>query len=222
MNEGQIEILSSGLRKLGLDGEGNKAAKIIRFLDEIELWNPRYGLVAAGEDLIGRHVLDSLSGLAAITARDPHRIADIGSGAGFPGIPLAVWMDKTDFFLIERSGKRAGFLRNVIAVLGLPNVRILEGPVEDVDPKEALFDVVTFRAWASIDAELIDTVAPLLAPGGVIAAYKGRREVIDEELRKNAEKIGFLDIRPMTVPGMADERNLVLLEPKKARLNRTE
>lgn len=217
MKDRRLDVLASGLRRLGLDGEGKKAAKIVRFLEEIDLWNPRYGLVAAGEDLVGRHVLDSLAGLTTITAREPRRIADIGSGAGFPGIPLAIWMENTEFSLIERSGKRAGFLRNIIALLELPNVLIIEGPVEDIDPKEANFDVVTFRAWSSIDIDLIEAVAPLLAPGGVIAAYKGRREAIDEEIRRNTDEIGFIEIRALTVPGINEERHLVLLEPKARR-----
>jgi 16S rRNA (guanine527-N7)-methyltransferase len=207
-----INRLKDGLRKLGLEAEGVKAEALTRYIKEIELWNPRYGMIAPGEDLIGRHILDSLSAISPIRRLKPGRLADVGSGAGLPGIPLAIWLDDVDVVLIERSGRRAGFLRTVAATLGLKNVSVFETAVEDLDAG-AMFDIITFRAWSAIDEHLLDGLFPLLAPGGTIAAYKGRKSVVDKELSAVSDKVRVSAILPLKVPGLDDERHLVMIRP---------
>lgn len=209
MDVKQQRTLSDGLQRLGLN-TGEVAGKLRRYIEEIELWNPRYKLVADGDDLVGRHVLDSLSGLAGIAALSPGRLADVGSGAGFPGIPLAVCLPDTEFFLIEKMGRRSGFLRTVAVTLALSNVHIIEKPVEDVPAAEAGFDVVTFRAWSALDGTVLDSMKTILADGGRVAAYKGRRDVIDGELAAIENRIGPAEILPLTVFGGGYERHLVI------------
>ena len=108
-----------------------------KYIEEIELFNQAYGLVKVKDrdELIVKHILDSLAPLELITqllkkstciSLEPWQIADVGSGAGFPGIPLAAHLPSAEFTLIERMGRRAGFLRNCIAVLGLSNVQVEE------------------------------------------------------------------------------------------------
>lgn len=205
-----MKRLKVGLRGLGLEAEGVKAETLTRYIKEIERWNPRYSLVAPGEDLIGRHILDSLSALFPIRRLDPGRLADVGSGAGLPGIPLAIWLDDVEVVLIERSGRRAGFLRNASAILGLKNVSVYEMDVGDIHAGE-IFDIITFRAWSAIDENLLDTLLPLLAPGGTIAAYKGRKSVVDNELSAVSNKVTVSAILPLKVPGLNDERHLVMM-----------
>ncbi len=207
--------LTEGLEMLGLESSGERALKLEKFIGEIELWNPKYGLIAPGEDVIGRHVIDSLSGLELIRGLNPGSLADVGSGAGFPGIPLAIWLDDVDITLIERSGRRAGFLRNAVLTLGLKNVTVLERTVEEAGGS-GLFDVITFRAWSGVDDKLLDSLKPILAPGGTIAAYKGRKELIESELDSVSARIVSRDIRPLKVPGSGQgssaQRHLVLLK----------
>ena len=203
--------LLDGLKMLGLESSGVRVEKLERYIAEIELWNPKYGLIAPGEDIVGRHVLDSLSGLEVIRELGPRRLADVGSGAGFPGIPLAIWLNDVDITLIERSGRRAGFLRNVVITLGLNNVTVLEKTVEEVGG-EGLFDVITFRAWSAVDDDLLDVLGSILSPEGTIAAYKGRKDVIESELAAVAGRLVSGEIRVLEIPGLKDERHLVLLK----------
>lgn len=212
MLSNQRTNLEKGLSQLGLGGAAADGIlqKLIRYIEEIELWNPRYKLVADGEDLVNRHVLDSLSGLPGVAALSPRRLADVGSGAGFPGIPLAICLPDTHVCLIEKMGRRAGFLRTLAVVLGLSNVSIIEKPVEDLSAAESDFDVVTFRAWSALDNQVLDSMTRILASGGRVAAYKGRREVVDAELAAVAGRIGPSEILPLTVFGGGEERNLVI------------
>ena len=211
MDAAQRKILKDGLVQLGVgEGTPDVPEKLVRYIDEIELWNPRYKLVADNEDLVRRHVLDSLSGLAAIRALGPRQLADVGSGAGFPGIPLAVCLPDTDVFLIEKMGRRAGFLRTLAVTLGLKNVHVIEKPVEDMPAGEPGFDVVTFRAWSALDDQVLDSMQNILAPAGRVAAYKGRRDVINAELAAVADRIGPAEILPLTVFGAGGERHLVV------------
>jgi 16S rRNA (guanine527-N7)-methyltransferase len=206
-----MDRLRDGLKKLGLETAGPRVELLERYIAEIELWNPRTGLIAAGEDIVGRHILDSLSGLRIIQSLAPRRLADVGSGAGLPGIPLAIWMEGTDITLIERSGRRAGFLRTTAAVLGLKNVTVLEAPVERIPPGTPGYDVITFRAWAALDRTLLASLAAILNPGGAVAAYKGRRDVIDRELAALGELQADRDIQTLHVPGLNEERHMVLI-----------
>ena len=197
---------------MGLDADDGRPGKLQEFLDQIVLWNPRYKLVASGEDLITRHLLDSLAALEIIRGLTPARMADIGSGAGFPGIPLAICMEDTEVSLIERSGRRAGFLRNAVVSLGLTNLAVLEKPAEEASD-DGPFDVVTFRAWSRLDEVLLDTVTPLLTPGGVIAAYKGLRSVAERETAAALRGLDHVAIHPLKVPGLDEERCLAVIKP---------
>ncbi|MDR0641360.1 MAG: 16S rRNA (guanine(527)-N(7))-methyltransferase RsmG, partial [Treponema sp.] len=195
---------------------------LTRYINEIELFNPAYGLVAvkSREELVSRHILDSLAPLGIIAglleetgrtleaggSRTP-QIADLGSGAGLPGIPLAIALPGARFTLIERMGRRAGFLRNSIAVLALDNVEVEETEMERAGPGR--FDLACFRAFRPLEAPLLKAMFRLLAPGGVLAAYKGRRKAVEAEI--NAAWAGPWDCRPCPVPGLDEERHLLTL-----------
>lgn len=211
-----MDRLAAGIEALGLEHTGEQLQKLKDFISEIELWNPSHKLIAPGEDIVSRHVLDSLTGVRVIESLKPESLADVGSGAGFPGIPLAIWFDPVPVYLIERSGRRAGFLQNAAVSLGLNNVKVLEQPVEEVVPENtghpAGFDVVMFRAWSAIDDRLLDSLRRILAPGGTVAAYKGRRSVIDAEISAIAHRLSVCEIRKLKVPGLEDERNMVLMK----------
>ena len=207
-----MDALRKGLAALNLETSGERVEKLETYLREIELWNPRYGLVAPGEDIVGRHILDSLSGLSLIAKRNPRRLADVGSGAGFPGIPLAVWLDDCEIFLIERSGRRAGFLRNVAVVLGLSHVQVLEMPVESVDVSRAGFDVVTFRAWSALTTDLTRSLLALLSPEGCIAAYKGKKDVAMAELAQAGQAGCVSELHELNVPGEKLPRHMALIQ----------
>jgi len=188
-----------------------------RYLKEIELFNPAYKLVGTNdsEELVVKHILDSLAPLGIISrllneirAEGRPQIADAGSGAGLPGIPLAIALPDCDFTLIERMGRRAGFLCGAKAVLALSNVRVEEGELEKT---AGHFSLVTFRAFKPLEPKLFKTLLRVCAAGGVIAAYRGRREKTEAELSALKGLCGKWEIIPCAVPFLDEERHLLII-----------
>jgi 16S rRNA (guanine527-N7)-methyltransferase len=163
-------VLEEGLAQLNIPFNVDQLLKLHVFLQELEHWNKAYGFVkAAGQQLIVRHVLDSLAAwrkISALPRRD--QVADVGSGAGFPGIPLAVFLADSRFTLLEPSAKKAAFLRNVAILAHLDNVEVAEARLAEVERR---FDLVVLRAFHPLYKE-IDALRQILEPGGVIIAYK--------------------------------------------------
>ncbi len=205
-----MSLLHDGLKAMGLDQDPEKIKKLERYIKEIELWNPRYGLVnAEGDQLVIRHILDSLSGVSVLDQPGLERVADIGSGAGLPGIPLAVFLPGTEFFLVERSGRRVSFLRNAVLTLGIKNVTIVEKALEKLEDR---YDAVTFRGFSPFNPELIVHLRRILAEEGRIFAYKGRMSQIREELHSLEGGLGEkAQITAVTVPMLSEERHIVTL-----------
>jgi len=216
-------LLRRGLEELGVREPG--AAELLeRFLAELARWNARFGFVkAAPDDLVTRHVLDSLAGAATVArlcaegrrGADPGgveprpggAVLDAGSGAGFPGIPLAVALPTVRFTLLERSAKKCAFLDNCRALLGLGNVTVLAA---DLASASGAFDVVTFRAVAPLLRFLADLARSQVACR-CVAAYKGRRDRIDEELAALGSAARSAEVVRLAVPFVDEERHLVVL-----------
>jgi 16S rRNA (guanine527-N7)-methyltransferase len=217
------DILAEGILKLCETDAGTEslvrprfdeiAARLAAYIAEIELFNPALGLVGAGsrQELVVRHILDSLAPLGILRRLLADRApcaADVGSGAGLPGIPLAIALPQVRFTLIERMGRRAGFLRNAQAVLGLSNIAVEEVEQEKAGPGR--FSLVVFRAFRPLEPKIIKGLFRLLNDGGILAAYKGRREKIGEEME--ALKFGCeWEAIPCPVPFLDEERHLLLI-----------
>ena len=202
-------VLEEGLAQLDIPFNVDQLAKLHIFLQELERWNKAYGFVkAAGQQLIIRHVLDSLSAWRKISAL-PRRaqVVDVGSGAGFPGIPLAVFLADSRFTLLEPSAKKAAFLRNVAILAHLDNVEVEEARLKDVERR---FDLVVFRAFTPLHRE-IDALRRILNHNGVIIAYKGKRARILEEIDEAGISLEQVLIEAVEVPFLSEERNLVIL-----------
>ncbi|MDR1625836.1 MAG: class I SAM-dependent methyltransferase, partial [Spirochaetia bacterium] len=135
-------------------------------------------------------------------------LADIGSGAGLPGIPLAVFLPQTPVTLVEPSQKRCAFLRSAAALMGLENVSVFEG---DLALARREFGVVTFRAFRPLEKKILKKLLALTAPGGLIAAYKARAEKTQGEIAA-ARELG-LDARAqaLSVPFLEEERCLLII-----------
>ncbi len=202
-------VLEEGLAQLDIPFNVDQLLKLHIFLQELERWNKAYGFVkAAGQQLIIRHVLDSLSAWRKISAL-PRRaqVVDVGSGAGFPGIPLAVFLADSRFTLLEPSAKKAAFLRNVAILAHLDNVEVEEARLEDVERR---FDLVVFRAFTPLHRE-IDALRRILNHNGVIIAYKGKRARILEEIDEAGISLEQVLIEAVEVPFLSEERHLVIL-----------
>lgn len=200
--------LAEGLDALGLDP--GLAAPLAEYLALLARWNRTHNLTAIREPerMVTHHLLDSLAVLPWIPRRG--RLLDIGSGAGLPGIPLALARPELAVTLIDSVGKKAAFMQQAITALGLPNARAVHGRVEDY-PSTEPFDTVISRAFSSLDA-FTGLSRPLLAPGGRWLAMKGRRP--DDELAALPADIRVLGVHPVAVPGLEAERHLVELAPQ--------
>lgn len=221
-------LLSEGLEKLEipredtvLDGitlRGSEALHplLSRYMDELELFNAVFDLVGSDSraELTVRHILDSLAPwrhLVRLLASNPSaHLADAGTGAGLPGIPLALLLPGIQITLIERMSRRCSFLENCRAMLALSNTTVLETSVEQA-PK-GQYDLLVFRAFRPLDAKMYRALDGLLSSGGNIAAWKGKREKIDEEMAIISSIAGSWDALPVLVPFLEDtERYLVVI-----------
>ena len=234
-------LLSKGIKALRKSDEeierliAPRSEEIIslldRYINEIKFFNPAYGLVGTNDksELVIKHILDSLAPLGIISRLlaslratngevEAARIADAGSGAGLPGIPLAIALKDCGFTLIERMVRRAGFLLNTTAVLELSNITVEEAELEEISLRS--FNLVTFRAFMPLEPKLLKTLFSVLRTGGVIAAYKGRREKIEEEMLPLDAFIrdarGLWEAVPYKVPFLEEERHLLIIRTPEA------
>ncbi len=136
---------------------------------------------------------------------------DLGAGGGFPGIPLSVFLAHARVVLVERSGGKSAFLRSAAAVAGLTNVSVVNADFRDGAARAAGRAVVTFRALSEIDLAFAGQLARLLGRGGSVVAYKGRRDRAEAEAAVAGEVFDEVEITPVEVPGLAEERTLLVL-----------
>lgn len=174
--EATHERLRERAHALGVEVDAAGLDDLATFLDELERWNARANLVGehARETLIDRHLVDALAAVPLLRALgDGLRIADLGSGAGLPGIPLAIALRPREMVLVEPRRKRASFLRAVRRRLAALSINVVEGRAEElVLSSEAGFDAVVSRAALS-EEELPAVGAPLLRHGGLLISYRG-------------------------------------------------
>ncbi len=193
--------LAGGLADLALPAA--LAGPLAAYADLLVRWGRRYNLVAAGEDLVCRHLLDSLAVLPWIDA-DP--VLDVGSGAGLPGIPLALALPARRFVLLDANSKRTRFLEQARIELALGNVEVVHSRIEDYRPAVA-FPLAVSRAVAAL-ADLYAGVAHCLAPGGRLLALKGPAHA--GELAALAAQGVPATAHRLAVPGTAAGRWLVV------------
>jgi 16S rRNA (guanine527-N7)-methyltransferase len=201
-----VERLVQDTARVGVTLTEPDAARLLHLLDELERWNRTYNLTAIRnrDDMLTHHLLDSLS-----VHPDLHgsTVADVGTGAGFPGLPLAVVNPERRFTLIDANGKKIRFVQHAARELGLGNVEAVHGRVEGLKVRKP-FDTVVARAFASLPA-MIDQVAPLCGPQTHVLAMKGKwpQDEIDA-LPSGWRQEGS---RELSVPGLAESRCVVVL-----------
>jgi 16S rRNA (guanine527-N7)-methyltransferase len=204
--ESERELLAAGARDLKVALTSSQSDALLKLVDELELGNAQFNLTAIRDRLsmLRKHVLDSLS-LEPYLRGD--RVADVGTGAGFPGLPLAIVTPQRRFTLIEATGKKARFAERTAQQLGCDNVQVVNSRAETYRPVE-LFDTVTARALSSL-ADFAAYAGHLCAPGGRLLAMKGKRP--DEEISALPKSFRVLAVHRLRVPGLDDERHLVEL-----------
>jgi 16S rRNA (guanine527-N7)-methyltransferase len=202
------ERLDRGLGELGVPLPREARDKLLGFLALIQKWNQVYNLTAIrdGARMVSVHLLDCL-------AVAPHmagpRLLDVGSGAGFPGIPLAVAKPDIEVTLLDSSHKKAAFLRQAAAELQLDNVSVVCERVENLRPT-VRFNCIVSRAYAEL-AEFVTSSSHLLAPDGTFASMKGLYPF--EEIDRLPRNFLVSKVIRLEVPTLAAERHLVLIKP---------
>ena len=237
-------FLLKGLKELGINEKAhNKLSKLLNiYMRELKMFNASFNLVKVKDDeeLIVSHVLDSLSAWRffynetkntesktalnnaetkntneALLTSEPFYIADAGTGAGFPGIPLAalfISLGNLDvkLSLIERMQKRCTFLENIKAVLQLNNTEIIESEAEKAPQNK--FDIVTCRAFRTLDKHILNTLLNLARPKGKLFLYKAMEEKINEETELIKKEGLNYKIEKLDVPFLKKERHLLIIE----------
>lgn len=199
-------LLAEGARALGVALEPAQTAALLRLGAELREWNARFNLTAITDptEIVRKHLLDSLAVQPLLCGS---RIADVGTGAGFPGLPLAVANAERRFTLFEATGKKARFVRHAVELLGLANVEVVHARAEAWRPA-APFDCVIARALGSL-ADFIRVAGQLCAPEGRLLAMKGRRP--DAEIAELPAGWRLAAVHELRVPGLVAERCVIEL-----------
>ena len=210
MQESLLDKLAEGLAALSLDLSDHVQHKLIDFLHLLVKWNRAYNLTAVRqpEQMVTRHLLDSL--VIGPYIQGP-RILDVGTGAGLPGIPLALAYPDYQFTLLDSSGKKIRFVTQAVAELGLVNVDVVQSRVEAYQPASR-FDTVTARAYSSIE-ELVKQTAHLLADGGQYLIMKGAYPVAEVEAMPAGYHLEA--IHQLQVPRLDAQRHLLVVRANK-------
>ena len=200
------ERLTRDAALLGVSLAPADAERLLALLDELERWNRSYNLTAidSREEMVTHHLLDSLSISPDLAGT---RIADVGTGAGFPGLPLAIANPGRQFTLIDGSGKKVRFIAHAARTLGLSNVTALHARAEELRP-EVPFDTVTARALAPLP-ELVTLLSTISGPRTRVLAMKGRWP--EEEVAKLPAPWRLTGSRKIEVPGLNAERCVLML-----------
>jgi 16S rRNA (guanine527-N7)-methyltransferase len=198
------QTLIAGAAQLGLELSERQGAQLIRLLDELDDWNQRMNLTAIRERgaQITKHLLDSLSVQPFLQGE---RILDVGTGAGFPGLPLAIVNPSRQFTLLDSTAKKLKFIEHVAALLELPNVQTVHTRAENFRPAQR-FDIVLSRAVGPVE-QFVKWAGHLVVGGGRLLAMKGRDPAAEVANLPSGWKLAA--VHRLIVPALDEERHLV-------------
>ena len=203
------EQIKAGGNALHLDPDDETLSKLVRFVELLAKWNRVYNLTAVREPqaMITRHILDSLVVLPFLA---PGRLLDVGTGAGLPGLPLAIAAPQLSVTLLDSNAKKLRFVRQAVADLGLRDTEVVQARMQEYQPGRS-FDMVISRAVASLD-ELYGQSAHLIRPGGRMLFMKGA--VPEQEIDALQAGRDRLHIERLHIPGLEAERHLLWLDKR--------
>ncbi len=210
--------LEQAAHELGIDLQPKQIEQLLGHLALLGRWGKVYNLTAIREpgEMLRQHLIDSLAAIPPLRHRLQQRdktsaakVLDVGSGAGFPGLTIAIAMPETEVVCVDSVGKKAGFIRQAIAELGVGQARAEHARIEDLKPIGA--DIITSRAFASL-ADFIRLTRSHLAPRGAWMALKGRHP--DPEIAALPDEIEVFHVEQLHPPGLAGERCLVWMRSR--------
>lgn len=200
-----LQQLQQGCKALALDVSEERQVKLVAYVELIAKWNKAFNLTSVRDpgEMISRHILDSL---AILPYLEGDSLLDVGTGAGLPGIPVAILKPEMAVTLLDSNSKKTRFLQQAKAELKLENITVVHSRVEEADlPK---FDLVTARAFSTID-DIIDLAGRHCDDAGCLVLMKGLYP--EEELQAVTNGFSLQDIQSLDVPGCEGQRHLVRL-----------
>lgn len=222
-----LALLAAGCAELGIELNEQQRRQFELYYHELVSWNERLNLttITGYEEVQVKHFLDSLVSLPVLATelgtplplRAGLRLVDVGSGAGFPGIPLKIAAPQLDVTLMDGTQKKVGFLQEVVSRLGLDSTHVMHGRAEELGRKPEhrdAYDVVTARAVAPLNV-LAEYLLPLVRPGGLAVIYKGPGAPQEFMEARQAIKLLAADavrLAPVAVPFLAEKRFVLLLK----------
>lgn len=222
MSKYDITSLEQGCKELKLDLTEHQIQQFLKFYELLVEWNKVMNLtgITDYEEVISKHFLDSLLMVKAYDMNEADSIIDIGTGAGFPGIPLKIVFPEKKFVLLDSLGKRIKFLDKVVDNLGLQQIELIHGRAEDYAKKEEYreqFDLAVSRAVANL-ASLCEYCIPFVKLGGVFIPYKSGS--IQDELKQSEKAVSALggkrrDCKELILPATDITRTFILIDKKK-------
>jgi 16S rRNA (guanine527-N7)-methyltransferase len=218
------QLLHDGVQQFNLSLSKSQLSAFDRYSQELIAWNERVNLtsIVEPEEIVTKHFLDSLSVYQVLQTLPPNlSLIDVGSGAGFPGLPLKIALPRLRLTLLESTGKKTAFLQHIIQVLDLAGVTVLTARAEEAGRQRGQrerYDVAVARAVAPLPV-LAEYTLPLVKVGGLVVVQKGQHPA--EEIKEAANALGILggkvsQILAVGVPGLAAERHLVVIQKNKA------
>ena len=210
MNNQLHDLLQKALQLNSLNLSPDAVKKLAHYLALLQKWNAVYNLtsITIPNEMVYLHIIDSLSIQPYLNGK---RLLDVGSGAGLPGIPLAIINPDQHWALLDKNSKKTRFQTQAIAELGLTNVEALHHRCEDFHPDQG-FDTIVSRAFASLQT-FVDTTQHLLAPDGIWLAMKGQYP--EDEIMNLPKTVEVIKIERIIIKGINIDRHIVSLRPKK-------
>ncbi len=204
-----LNDLRKGSQQLGLSFSEGVLLQLLAYQDQLHLWNKAYNLTAIRQpkDMLVKHVLDSLSIIPHLPAG---RLLDVGTGGGLPGMVIAICQPERECVLLDSNGKKIRFLVQTIADMKLPNVRAVQGRIEDPTLRASLghFEVITSRAFSSL-LDFVRDTRDWLDPQGSLIAMKGVEPVEEMQQLTDFQCVS----QRLTVPGLEEQRHVLTLKP---------
>ncbi len=198
--------LAEGLETMQCALDGDQQSALLGYIALLEKWNKVYNLTAVRDpaQMVPQHLLDALSIRPFLSGS---RILDVGTGAGLPGIPLAIAEPQCKFVLLDSALKRTRFVTQAVGELGLKNVEVVQARIEDYKPDE-LFDTITSRAFTATE-DFVAATGHLLADNGQLVAMKGK---LPEQEINSLPNQWACETHKLDVPGVVGERHVLLIK----------
>lgn len=201
-NEEQKNILMAGGKELGLTIGDKELSSFLSYLKELKEWNKKINLTAITDDkdIIIRHFLDSLTLASFLSGKET--LLDIGSGAGFPGIPLNIVIPDLKVTLMDSVNKKVIFMRHIIRTIGLKNIEAVQARAEDsavIKKFGSSFDVVTSRAFAEL-GKFLEITAPYTKKEGILLALKGPKGIEEVKALKQLKDVEYVEDIEVKLP----------------------